>query len=519
MDWDRIETAVDALMRTVQRFGYPVDSESLLALANEGDTRWRTDPEALRNQYRALDLMDLLQLVDKPDGLNRQISDSGRQLLQTTPLVHGWIDRDDHRVQVWSEMEMLREAAQDARPLAENTFARLEISSWRQFQAIDISFHPRLTIITGANGAGKTTLLNILAPHLSWSAQLVSSGRQEAGGDLNGHTSEVGRLFYTNGARTSIVETLAEGVHISALQMPSQQHVPGLFISSHRSISSYQQLQNLPARFSAANVLLNQFAGEVQTRYSGGSSQYPPLFRMKEALVAAAMHGYGNQAVLPTEEARIIWEGFQDVLRNFLPKSLRFRELAVKNGDVIVRTHSAEFPLEAVSGGLSAMLELAWQVFLRSRDAEAFTVCIDEPENHLHPELQRQIVPALLDAFPHVSFIIATHSPFVVTAFPDAYVYALSSNFSGVVTSRRVHDLNSSGTSDDTLMSVLGLDTPLPIWAEGRLKLALEALPPDPSVDELRDFRDKLVAAGLEEQFSAALDILRVDSTRDSDKQ
>jgi predicted ATPase len=41
-------------------------------------------------------------------------------------------------------------------------FNNLRIEGWRQFDNIDIEFHPRLTVLTGANGAGKTTLLRVL---------------------------------------------------------------------------------------------------------------------------------------------------------------------------------------------------------------------------------------------------------------------------------------------------------------------------------------------------------------------
>lgn len=40
-------------------------------------------------------------------------------------------------------------------------FKALRISDWKQFQNIDIDFHERLTILTGANGSGKTTLLHL----------------------------------------------------------------------------------------------------------------------------------------------------------------------------------------------------------------------------------------------------------------------------------------------------------------------------------------------------------------------
>ena len=54
-------------------------------------------------------------------------------------------------------------------------FKRLKISDWRQFSNVDISFHPHLTVLTGANGAGKTTILNLLSQSTGWDPQFVSS--------------------------------------------------------------------------------------------------------------------------------------------------------------------------------------------------------------------------------------------------------------------------------------------------------------------------------------------------------
>ena len=43
-------------------------------------------------------------------------------------------------------------------------------------------------------------------------------------------------------------------------------------------------------------------------------------------------------------------------------------------------------------------------------------VIIDEIEQHLHPKLQSEILPSLKDNFPHVQFIVATHSPLVLSS-------------------------------------------------------------------------------------------------------
>ena len=56
-------------------------------------------------------------------------------------------------------------------------FKSLEVSKWRQFGWVEIEFHPRMTVITGANGAGKTTLLNILSQHFGWTQRFVGTPR------------------------------------------------------------------------------------------------------------------------------------------------------------------------------------------------------------------------------------------------------------------------------------------------------------------------------------------------------
>jgi hypothetical protein len=50
-------------------------------------------------------------------------------------------------------------------------------------------------------------------------------------------------------------------------------------------------------------------------------------------------------------------------------------------------------------------------------------IIIDEPEMHLHVSLQRKVIPYLAGNFDNVQFIIATHSPFVVTSLPNATLF------------------------------------------------------------------------------------------------
>ena len=58
-------------------------------------------------------------------------------------------------------------------------FKKLKITEWQQIQDIEIDFHDRLTILTGANGSGKTTLLKLLAKHQGWQYQSFSVPKQD----------------------------------------------------------------------------------------------------------------------------------------------------------------------------------------------------------------------------------------------------------------------------------------------------------------------------------------------------
>jgi hypothetical protein len=50
---------------------------------------------------------------------------------------------------------------------------------------------------------------------------------------------------------------------------------------------------------------------------------------------------------------------------------------------------------------------------------------IGEVEQHLHPALQRKVLPALQRAFPNAQFIVTTHSPQVLSSVPASAVVVL----------------------------------------------------------------------------------------------
>ena len=108
-------------------------------------------------------------------------------------------------------------------------------------------------------------------------------------------------------------------------------------------------------------------------------------------------------------------------------KSWSFKFKRTKDGRV--------FNLHELSQGHASALQLYSELLVRfevSRQAKSNSThlpmgvaIIDEVENHLHLRLQETILPFLTSAFPTVQFIVATHSPAVVSSVPGAVVFDL----------------------------------------------------------------------------------------------
>jgi energy-coupling factor transporter ATP-binding protein EcfA2 len=456
------------------------------------------------------------------------------------------------------------------------TFKSIRLRNWRQFASVSIDFHPRLTIITGSNGAGKSTILNICSQHFGYARPFLATPKRRKGGgisydlgyyrphdnrdpssavfdeetddDLDDNEDqleflvptvseeneqrapvhpmgmnpmmanfiEIGSISYENGMEATIGfqehQTQAYGLHIN-----NQQHVLGVPISSHRTVSAYQQVQGLSLQLITIANAYQAFFGEYVARMSGGQSQFSPLYRMKETLIAMAAFGEGNQHLERNTELYSAFEGFGKVLKKVLPRELGFQKLIVRVPDIVLKTKSGEFILDASSGGVTAVIEISWQLYLFSLTSPHFVATLDEPENHLHPSMQRSILSNLIDAFPHAQFIVATHSPFIVSAVEDSRVYALKYmgrvGQSGFPTrgNRRVRAIaldqkRKAGSASDILKEVLGVTVSMPEWAAKRLdEIVLEFQNVEISPDNLNKLRARLSEVGFSEYYPDAL--------------
>lgn len=371
------------------------------------------------------------------------------------------------------------------------TFRRLRLNGWQQFEAIDIEFHPRLTVLTGANGSGKTTLLRFLARQFGWSFVQLRTPRQDqkkgilyyvsrlfgsATDEIAGGFKEVGSIGYASGRNSPIRIPVSQSEIAYEPVIDNPEAVDGVFLPSHRPEFRYQRVEQLPLRrMEWANEAYGRVQESMRSRAqgSGGPSSN---FHMKEILIGLAIFGYGNETIEADESARALYEQFQDALRISLPPELGFQRLVIRDrAELVLVTDAGEFVIDAVSGGVGAIIELVWHIFMRRPSGvNQYTVVIDEPENHLHASMQRRLLPTFIQAFPNAQFIIATHSPLIVGSERESNVFVLrfrneSNSFGKLdrsVTSEKLDLEDKAGTAEDILREVLDVGVTMPVWAE-----------------------------------------------------
>jgi predicted ATPase len=430
-------------------------------------------------------------------------------------------------------------------PAMPTIFSNLHISNWRQYRDINIDFHERLTIITGGNGAGKTTLLNLLSRHFGWQGLVVSTPRRNGSAvtfspdswdddDLEKFAawladkekfpldvpdlppppqvkSDIGTLTYGNGTVAPLRVPQQVGASFQ-VEIHNQQTQRGMHVPSHRPIFSHQTVENIPTVPRRRDQAYQTYLDIVRARYYGGHHNRTPNYYMKETIIALAAFGYGNAVIDRDHESLSMFEGFQEVLAKVLPPSLGFKRLAVRLPEVVLITRSGDFSLDAVSGGISSLIDLAWQVFMYAGSDTPFAVTIDEPENHLHPELQRTVLGTLLKAFPHIQFICATHNPFIVTSVPESNVYALRYGEDHRVVSEFLSSADRSGSSNEVLRDVLGMPSSSPTWVEEQLRNVEADLGARELTAELIDeLQQRLKLVGLERYVPSTLAKLAKD--------
>jgi predicted ATP-binding protein involved in virulence len=325
---------------------------------------------------------------------------------------------------------------------------QLQIRAFRGIESLDLRFQPGVNVIIGINGAGKSSILDGLAtslftldPKISRhfpNAQSVKTNHTQSSCEIQLSTDHHGdgSLFWTiehnsSTARSNLVDVFVKtdfpNVEISKLNhsyayYPTRRYFPQelLFAESANEELDVRHLQ-----------MSQQAVYEHQIDFSN----FFTWFKEREDLE--------NEKRLednPSYRDRQL-EAVRNAIPQFLPG---FSHLRVRrtNLSITVSKNDQELSINQLSDGEKSLLtmvaDIARRLAIHHPGLEnplqgTGVILIDEIDAHLHPQWQRRIVSTLQTTFPNCQFILATHSPFIISDLPPESIHLLSQTADGNV--------------------------------------------------------------------------------------
>lgn len=292
---------------------------------------------------------------------------------------------------------------------------------------------PRHLILTGRNGSGKSSVLRAIDDSMGHIREVGSKVPENTLITKRTALADEDRSAFRTGLRSdgSYVKLLYGSV---SLAKPLGRHFEG-DLKEHLGSYSYTMLssERLVTKFVDTNTLehssqvLEDLFGRIEPDFERilVSMKVSALFHRENGNELQAKR-YENTLARILNCFKRIFEDDKLELR-FLPHQLRFYFLFKDRRTIGVR-EAADGPFSLV---LIILTILSHQEKIRGEDSNDDSdipgiVLIDEPELHLHLDLQYQIMPLLTDLFPKVQFIVATHSPAVISSIRNATVYDLT---------------------------------------------------------------------------------------------
>lgn len=86
-----------------------------------------------------------------------------------------------------------------------------------------------------------------------------------------------------------------------------------------------------------------------------------------------------------------------------------------KNSSFVLKEkNNMQIPLSSMGSGFEMIFSLIYTYYLTKQNGKNMIILIDEPELHLHPDIQKKFVDFLLDISKDFQVILTTHSPILV---------------------------------------------------------------------------------------------------------
>lgn len=345
---------------------------------------------------------------------------------------------------------------------------KLCLENFKCFEKLELEFHKKLTVVTGANDAGKTALLEAIAIAVS-TMFVPMDGPKEIELDKTQAYLRPSAIGSTSGMCPQYP------VKISAAAMIDGQEV------------HWEQCLNTvngPTAMKGAADMLSIAAGYQKRLCNGDTSLILPVlayygsdrfwdyrqktktdsFKMntrtngyvdsldKAANVKRIMNWFAKIAVWkhqetgpgPVPELEAVFAAMEKCFNRIAGSDdakIQYN-MGTKELDITYTDETGKWmhiPISQLSGGYKSTIGLAADIACRMAilnpqcledicNKTPGIVLIDEVDLHLHPAWQQRILSDLTSIFPKVQFIVSTHAPEVINSVPKENVIIIEDN-------------------------------------------------------------------------------------------
>lgn len=312
----------------------------------------------------------------------------------------------------------------------------IKIKEVRHLSNIDIKLNSenrQHLMLTGKNGSGKTSLLLSIQEHFRRND--IDNGTIER---MTEYWWQLKKIAEKNNIEPPEWETLNRLTE-------DYKRKSDIIIS----VNQWQELRKLykqgdfiVACFPADrkfNVLPARGVEEIKLAEFHASDDGPGKLLQKYMVHLKTQQAYarneGDAAV--AEKIQKWFDRFTNALKILLDDSELTLEYDYKEYDFkICENGRKPFGFNQLSDGYSSVIYIVSDLILRmdrnwflngeinGYDEEGI-VLIDELETHLHIELQKKIMPFLIEFFPRIQFIVTTHSPYILNSISNVRIYDL----------------------------------------------------------------------------------------------
>lgn len=393
----------------------------------------------------------------------------------------------------------------------------LKLRDYRCFEAIDIEFHPQLTVLVASNGAGKTSILDAIAvafgPYIGAFNEAV--GKHFEPSDI--------RQFQVRKTATHEMEYAPKGVRLEAKGFIPESLLDS--VSDDHSPETWRRALTSPTKAKTtikdAKELIDYGKRMQEAVRTPGNSALLPLIAyygtgrlwQQKKLTAGKKIERTSRTVGYTDclDPASSYKSFVEWFRywNLNAKDLQLKEQAnapafleftgyidsVKGAvevclapsgweglkysfrlDTLVAHHPqhGELPVELLSDGIRNMIGMVADIAFRATKlngqlgAQAASqtpgiVLIDEVDMHLHPEWQQVVLQNLVLAFPAMQFVVTTHSPQVLSTVKRENIRAIGLDASGKAVAVPPLARTYGEPSNEVMHSVMMVDPQPPV--------------------------------------------------------